>query len=381
MTVRSPSLARALACLAVALAEAGCAAKRPPPVTVSVVVHGATPALQSIRSGITSPDPAVTTSLAEVPSAAAARPSFADLDRRLAAARAAYVSADFAGCLRGLAGDALLTDLLADEKRVTAARLLFWRAACHAGAGAEADALAEARRIGTLGLEVPAEVSGVSPTVETILARGLREAADAPRVPVRITADVSPASVSVDGRGAACGVPCALDLAPGDHVVRLDADGAVPAIKLVRAAAPASELRVTTTAAAPELAAWQWTARYAARGDVESAASLRLLSTALRAQRLAVIVAEGDPVRLRGVLANGGEIVARAERKAVPMAGAVAAGNGVLHDLLLKGNVLERRPLVKRWEFWAALAAGTALAAGGTAAYLYEPPTRTEVTF
>src|SRR5205085_10987034 len=51
---------------------------------------------------------------------------------------------------------------------------------------------------------------------------------------LRITADRPRATVAVDGREALCATPCALDLATGEHIVRIDVDGARPEIRTVQ---------------------------------------------------------------------------------------------------------------------------------------------------
>ncbi len=362
------------------LLTAACAAKSGPAVSVTVVARGDAEAVAAIKSGLARPvSPMVEARPADPPLEPEPAPAFADVDARLAAARAKYLSADFAACLREISGEALLRDLLFEGRRSPATRVLLWRIACHHGAGSEADALGGARLFASYGLEVPSEVGLISPQAEQILARAIGESTRAKRVTLAVTTNVSPASLSVDGSAGRCALPCSIDVAPGDHVFRVDADGATPAMREVRATG-AAQISIPTTPATPALAARQWLSRYAAQGDVDSAPSLRLLSTAMRAPRLALLQADrdGEKVRLRGVLASGSEIVSRGERRVDDVGAETSA---LLRDLLVRGKVIETAPLVKRPAFWGALAAGILLTGAASVALLYEPPTRTRVEF
>src|SRR6185295_10456250 len=110
-------------------------------------------------------------------------------------------------------------------------------------------------------------------------------------VPLSIETDVEHASISIDGRAHVCVAPCVVDLAPGDHVLCVDADGRARETRSVRVESANARVRVETTAATPELAAEQWIERYAGSPAIDSSESVRLLATAVRAKRLAFVSA------------------------------------------------------------------------------------------
>ncbi|MBL8956279.1 MAG: PEGA domain-containing protein, partial [Myxococcaceae bacterium] len=222
---------------------------------------------------------------------------------RISAARKAYVDADFNRCIEQVNDDAALTTALGQRDRVSAARILLWRVACHVGAGKLEPARRAATQLAVSSLQVPAEAGSVSPEVEAVIAKAYTQAAAMKTIPLSVggTAD---ARVELDGRSTGCTTPCTLEVLEGAHVVRLDADGYESDVKLVRAAAPTAALDVQLNAAAPELAAAQWSARYRTAPDADGARSVRLLSTALRASRLLMVTSEeGSGGLLQGVLA------------------------------------------------------------------------------
>src|SRR5258708_6090476 len=94
-----------------------------------------------------------------------------------------------------------------------------------------AHAMAETRGLpGAVGgLDMPADVAAAAPEVESLLARALKESAGAHKAVLAVEAGGSRARVSLDGRAGLCVTPCSLDVPPGDHVVAIDADGALPA--------------------------------------------------------------------------------------------------------------------------------------------------------
>src|SRR5262249_61838004 len=117
---------------------------------------------------------------------------------------------------------------------------------------------------------------------------------DARRLPRSIRFDVEPggafrvaarAVVALDGRAAVCTAPCTVDVHPGDHVVRVEADGFAPEIRRARAAAPSTELAVHLGPAPPDVAAAQWTSRYADSPAIDSAGSGGVLPGAARSRR------------------------------------------------------------------------------------------------
>lgn len=371
-----------LAAAAVLLASAPASAAPRPRVPLTVVLAGdPEPAARARAALAGATGLPVELGFAELPNAPPADAPPSDVEERLAAARKGYIDADFQACLERVPRGALVTELLAADRAATAARVLFWRVACQVGDGATEEALVDARAFAAFELEVPADVEAAAPEVEAVLAQAGREAAAAPRAALRVTADAPGAAVSVDGRPGLCAAPCTISRRPGDHVIRLEADGVVPEVRVIRLDAGGATVELRTTAASPELAARQWTARYARGPALDSAPSARLLSRALSARRLVLIVAERGPKpRLRGVLILDGEVAARAERVAGSAEAVAGAAPGLLRDLLLRGDLMEPAPpLYKRPAFWIAVGAAAAVAVAGTAWLLWEPEVETEV--
>jgi hypothetical protein len=337
--------------------------------SVAVVVRGDDPSRGRIRSAVTA-DAAlpVDLQLAELPTGVSTRASEAAFSERIASARRAYVTADFGKCLGGLGDEALVPGLLASGQRLPAARVLLWRTACNVGGGHSEAALRSARELGTLGLEVPQDVGMMTPEVEAVVSRALKEADGAARAMVEVKAPTSGGTLTVDGRPASCTPPCTLELTVGTHVFRLDADGLAPQTRVVRAG---EQVSFSATPASPDVAAQQWIQRYAGSTEVDSAPSLRLLSTALRAPRLVLLTVEreGEGARLRGTLEVEQGVVARVERSATTPDKLEGSLDGLLRDLLVQGKVMEPSPaLYQRPLFWVVVSA-VAVAAGGTALY------------
>jgi hypothetical protein len=167
-------------------------------------------------------------------------------------------------------------------------------------------------------------------------------------------------------------------------VVRVDAEGRQRAVQVISAKGPELAVAFTTRPASPELAASQWTTHYgASSANLDSAGSLRLLSTALRAPRLVLLnaEAESDGYRLRGALAINGRAAARTERQA-ELKALPGMTEGVLRDLLVQGRVVEPAPpLYRRRDFWIAVGVAAVVAGAATTALLWQRPVRTEVGF
>ena len=297
---------------------------------------------------------------------------------RIAAARKAYVNADFTRCLDQVSDDAALTAALGQRDRASAARVLLWRVACNVGAGKHEPARRSAAQLAAFSLQAPAEVGSVSPEVETVIARAYQEAAGMKALPLEVKGTAE-AAVELDGRPTGCTTPCTLEVLEGTHVLRLEADGHEAAVKLVRAAAPRAEVTVELPAAAPELAAAQWSSRYRTAADADGARSVRLLSTALRASRLVMLSFEqASGGRLEALLAVDGAVTARAERSGDP----AAELPGLMQDLLVRGQLIEASPpIYKRPLFWIAVVAGAAAIAASVTAFLVLRPVQTEVHF
>lgn len=278
---------------------------------------------------------------------------------RLAAARKAYVSANFAECLQQLEGDAAPAELLSRGERLLAARLLTWRTACHLGARQPEPARLAAEAMASFQLAVPEDIGSTTPDVEALLARAFTQVGARPPQRVSFSSVPEGAHVEVDGRPDACNTPCGMELLAGDHVVRLSADGSSPAWRTISTSD--SSAAFTLEPATPELAATQWRQRTAQGEPLDSEASVRLLSSSLRAPRLLVIsTSPAAPATLRGALAIDGVLTVRAERE--------GDAEGLVRDLLVRGQVVEEAPpLYKRWPFWLAVGAA-AVAAGVTTA-------------
>ena len=134
-----------------------------------------------------------------------------------------------------------------------------------------------------------------------------------PEKVLRVRGRFPEGTVTLDGN-ASCSPPCAFDVPPGDHVLRLDADGLAPSVRTVRVQGDAADVDFDPDPAGPSVAAAQWNARYRGSATVESAASVRLLARALRRPHLALIVAErqGEEVSFRGAFVQDEEVRRRA---------------------------------------------------------------------
>lgn len=332
---------------------------------VTLVVEGPTAAdTKRELSAATLP---VEVRVTDVPTASAPEPTPSPWNEKLASARKSYVSANFSDCLRALEGDDATLTLLSAGERVLAARLLMWRAACHTGAKQPEPARAAAEALATLQLHLPDDVGSTTPDVEALLAQTFTLVGARPLVALAIESTPSGATVALDGRPAACTTPCRMEVFPGSHTVQVSADGYTPGARLVTGPLE----RFTLAPAEPQLAATQWRARTAKGETIDSEASMKLLSNSLRAPRLVVMASSpATPTTLRGALAVDGVLKARAERS--------GDAEGLLRDLLVRGQVVEEAPpLYKRWPFWLAVG-GAAIAAGVTTAVVVG--TRTTIT-
>jgi len=359
---------------------------------LTVVVAQGTPQRDRVRAAIErSLRSSFDLAFAELPSAPRSPETTAAVELDLVAARKAYINADFSPCIAHVGDEARLVDLLSTGKRLLAERLLFWRIACRVGASKSAEARADADAFAAFDLEAPPDVASAVPEVEALIAAAGQRAADRPRVPIAITAEADPgasfrfaprAVVSIDGRTTVCTAPCTLDVLPGDHVIRVEADGFTPEIRRVRAQVPGSEIAVRLGPAPPEVAAVQWTARYAGGPSVDSAASVGLLAVATRSRRLALVAAEPSPkgTRLFGVLAIDGGVASRAERSGAADSDLADTAPALLRDLLLRGELLPSEPpLYKKPLFWIAIGLAAAAATAVTILLVYTPPKQVEV--
>jgi hypothetical protein len=339
-------------------------AQTAPRPSLTVVVRG--PASQEVAQHVPPALPQLEVRFAPPPNAPAAPGSAPAVpEERIAAARKAYVSADFSKCLDQVDDDAAFFAALDQRGRTTAARVLLWRTACHVGAGRTDQARRAASQLAVLQLDVPPEVGQVSPEVEAVIAQELKRASQLRPTRLAVEADAE-ASVELDGRPAGCTTPCTLDVLEGSHVLHLTAEGRESATRVVRAETPSSKASFALTPAPPELAAAQWSSRYAQAADVDGARSMQLLATAVRASRLVLLDLEaGAQGRQQAVLAVDGTIAARAER-----VGSVSSEvAGLVQDLLVRGQLIEAEvPLYKRPLLWVAVVGVAAAIAAGTVA-------------
>lgn len=348
--------------LIAALAALPAAGEEPAKPQVTVVVRGGKPPTPEQLKATSVP---IDLRLADLPNAGVPQLApDASAQEQIAAARKSYINADFSKCLEQVADDAAMTRALADGDRTSAGRVLLWRVACNVGAGKLEVAKRSATQLAVFALPVPVEVGSVSPEVEAVIAKAYQEAATAQTLPLAITSNETGADVQLDGRSTGCTTPCTLDVLEGSHVIRLAADGSNPAHRLVRAEKPKAAVAIELSAASPVLAAQQWTQRYAQSAEAEGSRSVKLLATALRSTRMVLLtVEEGPAPRTKALLALGGLVAARAEREG-PLDKEL---DGLMTDLLTRGNVLEPSPaLYKRPLFWVAVVVAAGLAAGAT---------------
>jgi hypothetical protein len=372
------------------LVTAGCGAARPPPPAVALVVRGEPSA--RIEAAATKADLGVELRVAHAPRdarlapGAGVRPTAAEVEERLALARADYVSGELArvrSCAERLGDPELVWSSLARRARGTAARVLIWRIACTSIARHD-DAVDAARTFAALDLELPAEVEAIPVEAHRILTGALHDAEATPKreLAVHATGSERPlpgAQVTVDGRSA-CSTECVASVAPGDHLVQVEKDGWTPSSRTVRVAGDAKRTDVAFAlgAAAPDVASAQWASRYGStRERADANESIALLAQALRARRFVYLETDplGSGIRIRGALAVDGKIEARDEKQ-----GDVdGASRDVLRELLVKGGIVESKSVFKKPLFWILVGTAAIASSAATAYILYDPGTRTEV--
>lgn len=293
----------------------------------------------------------------------------------LGAVRKKYLAADIDGCLDLLGDDARLDALLAAHDRATAARVLFWRIACHVAGDHRAAAERDAASFAALGLRMPLDARDASPDVENLIDRATQRATNVPAVDVEVTANTPRTVVRVDGREESCIAPCAVKVSPGAHVVTASADGAIPATVRVLVESSKKDVSMTLASAPPDVAATQWRARYESTTEEQSADSARLLSAAVPSRYLVVLSSERS--RLRGLVYFDREVQARAE--SVGASTSADAPSKVIDELLHRSKLIESKSLFSSPLFWG-VAAGVAVAASVVTYFvLRDPPERTEV--
>lgn len=379
-----------LAATAALCAATACGGASGPAPAVALVVRGE-PA-PGVLAAARRADLGVDLRITQAPSAGPATPGVdtspiaAEVEERVAAARAEYVSGELSrvrSCAERLGDPNLVWASLARRSRSTAARVLVWRIAC--ASISRRDAAVEAARIfGALGLELPAEVEAIPVEAHRILTAALHDAETAPKreLLVRVSgADrlVPAAQVIVDGR-VACTSECIVTVGAGDHLVQVEKDGWTPASRIVRVVGETkrTETTLVVAPAPPELAGAQWARTYGpARDRADGNESVALLAQSLRARRIIYMDADalGNGVRVRGALAVDGRVESRDERRG----DVETASSDALHELLVKGGVVENKSVFKKPLFWVAVGAVAIASSALTAYLLYDPGSRTEV--
>lgn len=245
-------------------------------------------------------------SLPEAPPSPAPSSTAAD---RVASARTHYEAGDYEACVESLHEASLLDDALRAHDRGTAARILWWRAACARASSGPDAALPALDAMIVLELpRPPGDVEAVAASLDLQLAD--RRAAWTERAALVIETDVD-ARVSIDGEPLPCAGRCRAERAVGRHLVEVSADGRVSRSTWTELERGGTTLAFALEEASPEDAAREWHERYAGAGERESAASLALLRRALRTERLVLVLGEDDA--MRGIYLTD-EVLTRAER-------------------------------------------------------------------
>jgi len=353
---------------------------------VSVVLSGDPKANDPLQAGVVGAVPDVTIRLAKLPNTSS---SGATLDEgalrdALAAARAAYINADFKACLSALPDLGQVHTNVARGLTLLSSRALVWRMACQVGGAAPEAAKATAHALSVLGLEIPDDLGSVSPEAEAVLASAQREVAATARLSVGISSNHPGLEVSLDGTATGCSTPCAIELVPGTHVIGVDGEGVTAVQRVITMDRQGSTLHFDVEPAAPELAAQQWSSRYRGTAQVDSPTSLRLLTLAVRTRHLVLVQATPaarDHWTLQGAYVRDGDVLSRSQATDLTIDELSAEAGSLLRELLERGDAIESRRLYKNPWFWVitgVVAAGTATA---TALVMRDPDTRSSIGF
>jgi len=346
--------------LVLIVALAACAAPKPQhTIPVALLVDGDRAGVGSLPKDAVSGLELRPVELA-APTTSAPDPSAATI----AHARGMYAGGDFDAC-RGELAKVDITHLLATRDRALAARALVLDTACAWGALDKSSAGATAARIASYGLELPD--LAVSPDVERVIGEALAAAGKAPRAALVVTGEIG-ARLTVDGREAGCALPCTIDLAPGDHVLAVDADGFQPAVQTVRSP-DAAKVSIAQQPASAELAARQWRARIGRGQPATDVIGAALLGRLAKESRVALV--HGDK-QLTGALVVDGKLVASAR-------GERGEGPEIVRELAYDGGLLRRPSIWQRPWFWIATTTAVAVVAGVVIAVTYEPDKHTRL--
>lgn len=363
----------AVATTSVAALLAGCG--HAPPAPVTVLLDGRAGDVAEVR-GLLAPDAVAGVKLR---AGAIAPPADAELGaREVAAAYQDFLAGDGSRCRERLAA-VDLPRLLAHRQRTVVARALLLDARCADGLGQEAAADARFTEFAGYELEL-AEASGVlSPSLRPRFDGALAAAGRAARV--RLSVDGAPGGrVLIDGKLAGCAAPCAPVVSAGAHVVSIEADGVARAWRQIAVAGEGAAVVLPRQVASAAEATAQWHARVGSGFAPDDAVGLKLLPLMASDDRVAYLRVAPSPrgaPTLLGAMAvrqPGGEVTlsARGQRQTL------AAAPALLRQLAIDTKVIAApRP---RW-FWPVLVGSVVATAAVTAVLLYQPETRTEVSF
>jgi hypothetical protein len=344
-----------------------------------VVVGGTTGARPAVEQGLKSRPVEGTATRVASPAAIGVMGESASVAMRFGDVRKRYLAADVEGCLSLLGGPDRVDQLLEARDRASAARLLFWRVACHVAGDQRSDAASDAAVFAALELKMPPDARDASPEVENVIDQAVQRASNEPLTELLVSASGPRAVIRLDGGDDTCVAPCVLKARRGAHVLTVTGDGVLPVTRRVELDATSRKsLAITFTSAPPAVAATQWRRRYEGTADEQSAESARLLSIAVPARYLVLLSPEQDAARtrLRGLLWFEGNVRARSEQVE---ARADEAAPKVVRELLYRSKLAESPSILKSPWFWAAVV-GVAATASAVTYFLLTPPSeKTEV--
>ena len=291
-------------------------------------------------------------------------PATDDTNVAITRARTAFAGGEFSSCREALAKIDLV-QVLARGDRNLASRALVLGAAC-AWPDKEG-AQATANRLAGFGLDLPDMT--VTPEIDRMLGAAITAAGAAPRHALAVDGVVG-AQLSIDGRAGDCALPCTVDVAPGDHVLAVVADGYAPASRLVRTP-DVDRVTLAEEPANTELAARQWRTRVGRGLPATDAVGVALLAKLATGSRIAYV--HGDEA-VSAALVVDGKLVASTTR-------GHGDASGAIRELAYDGGVLHRPSVFQRPWFWIATAGAAIVIAGAIVAVTYQPDIKTVASF
>ncbi|MBK7533863.1 MAG: hypothetical protein IPI49_00540 [Myxococcales bacterium] len=360
--------ARWIATVAAFLVAGACGCAARPRVPVTLILEGEPAVVAAVRAQLS----ATSVPQLVVRHAALPPPQVPALGvAEVSAAFEDFLAGDGSRCRERLAA-VDLPRLLAHRQRAAVARALLLDARCAEGLGNSAAADARFEEFASYELELAESTGVLSPTLRSRFDLALAKLGRAPRV--RLEVSGAPGGrLWIDGRTAACALPCSPSLGQGAHVLTVEAEGfALTWRKVLVQAAAAVALPVT--AASAEEAAAQWHARAGQGFAPDDARSLALLPQAVKDERIVYLRAGRAQDGLIGALVmrklDRVDVAARGQRAQV------AAAPQLVRQLAIDAGVVD--PPRPRW-FWPALAGSVLASAAITAVLLYQPEVRTQV--